>query len=472
MVMVRLLAGLLLAFVVGAAHAAGPVVVLEIQGAIGPASADYLERSLASAVEREASLIVIEIDTPGGLDTSMRHMIKNILASPIPVAMYVAPSGARAASAGVYMLYASHIAAMAPGTNLGAATPVEIGMTPRPSQPADEPRKGDGKADESDGKDSGKADESNAKGSRKAIPRNEDSMRAKQVNDAAAYLRGLAQMRGRNAEWAERAVRESVSLSAEEAVREDVVDLMARDRTELIAQLDGRSVSVAGTERTLQTKDAAVVELKSDWRTRLLAIITNPTVAMILMLIGVYGILFEFYSPGFVAPGVIGAISLLTGLLALHLLPIDYAGLALMLLGIGFMVAEAFLPSFGILGIGGVVAFVFGGILLIDTDAPGFGLPIAAVIGAAAGSFAIIAAIGMLAARARTRPVVSGREHMLGAIGVVLDTGTAQTFARVQGEMWQVQSSAPLAAGERVRVTDIDGLTLTVVPDQPGARRA
>jgi membrane-bound serine protease (ClpP class) len=375
--------------------------------------------------------------------------------------MYVAPSGARAASAGVYMLYASHVAAMAPGTNLGAATPVEIGMTPRPSQPADEPRKGDDKAEKAQAKDRDKA-----------VPRNEESMRAKQVNDAAAYLRGLAQMRGRNAEWAERAVRESVSLSAEEAVREKVVDVMAKDRTELLAKLDGRTVSVAGAERKIDTKDAAIVELVPDWRTRLLAIITNPTVAMILMLIGVYGILFEFYNPGFVAPGVIGGISLLTGLLALHLLPIDYAGLALMLLGIGFMVAEAFLPSFGILGIGGVVAFVFGGILLMDTDAPGFGLPIAAVIGAAAASFAIIAAIGMLAARARTRPVVSGKEYLVGSTGVVLDTGTAQTFARVQGEMWQVQSSAPLAAGERVRVTGIDGLTLTVVPDQRGARGA
>jgi membrane-bound serine protease (ClpP class) len=463
--MLRLLAGLFLAFVIaGAAHAAGPVVVLEIDGAIGPASSDYLERSLAAAEQREASLVVIEIDTPGGLDTSMRHMIKQILASPIPVAMYVAPSGARAASAGVYLLYASHIAAMAPGTNLGAATPVEIGMTPRPSQPPDEPRKGDDKADEKDAKD--------RKDGRRTVPRNEEAMRAKQVNDAAAYLRGLAQMRGRNAEWAERAVRESVSLSAEEAVREKVVDLMARDRTELLARLDGRSVKVASAEHKLATKDAAIVELKPDWRTRLLAIITNPTVAMILMLIGVYGILFEFYSPGFVAPGVIGAISLLTGLLALHLLPIDYAGLALMLLGIGFMVAEAFLPSFGILGIGGVVAFVFGGVLLLDTDAPGFGLPIAAVIGAAAGSFVVIAAIGMLAARARTRPVVSGKEYLLGATGVVLDTGTAQTFARVQGEMWQVQSSTPLATGERVRVTGIDGLTLTVVPDQRGATGA
>jgi membrane-bound serine protease (ClpP class) len=457
--MVKLLAVLLLVIFAGAVHAAGSVVVLELDGPIGPASADYLQRSLKTAAERKATLVVIEIDTPGGLDTSMRHMIKDILASPVPVAMYVAPSGARAASAGVYLLYASHVAAMAPGTNLGAATPVEIGMTPR--SPADEPArpaaKGKRGAEPSKEKDS--------KDSDKAVPRNEESMRAKAVNDAAAYLRGLAQMRGRNAEWAERAVREAVSLPAQDAVREKVVDVLAKDRAELLAQIDGRSVTVAGANTTIRTADAEIVELKPDWRTRFLGIVTNPTVAMILMLIGVYGILFEFYNPGFVAPGVIGGISLLTGLLALHLLPLDYAGLALMLLGIGFMVAEAFLPSFGILGIGGVVAFVFGGILLIDTDAPGFGLPLAAVIGAGAASFAIIAAIGMLAARARGRPVVSGREYLLGDTGVVLDTGTAQTFARVQGEMWQVRSSTPLTVGERVRVMSMDGLVLTVEPD-------
>ncbi len=453
--MLRLLAALLLALA-GAAHAAGPVVVLEIDGPIGPASADYLERSLRSAVERHAELVVIEIDTPGGLDTSMRHMIKDILASPIPIAMYVSPSGARAASAGVYLLYASHIAAVAPGTNLGAATPVQIGGAPPPSPPDEAPDRPRGK-----GKDDKKESD--------RVPRNEESMRAKQVNDAAAYLRGLAQLRGRNAEWAERAVRESVSLSAQEAVRENVVDLMARDLTELLARLDGRKVNVGGDERALHTEGAEVVRLDPDWRTRFLGIVTNPTVAMILMLIGVYGILFEFYNPGFVAPGVVGAIALLTGLLALHLLPIDYAGLVLMLLGIGFMVAEAFLPSFGILGIGGVVAFVFGGILLIDTDAPGFGLPLAAVAVAGAASFAIIAGIGMMAARARGTPVVSGREQLIGSTGVILETGTAQTFARVQGEMWQVQSSIPLAPGERVRVTDMDGLTLTVVPERQQA---
>jgi len=326
---------------------AKPVLSLDLDGAVGPATADHVARGLKHAAEENAQLVVLRMDTPGGLDTSMRAIIKDILASPVPVATYVAPSGARAASAGTYILYASHIAAMAPGTNLGAATPVAmdvpgLGAPPKPGEEG------------------------------KPAPR--DAMADKVMSDAAAYIRSLAQLRGRNAEWAEEAVRKSVSLSAREALQQKVIDLVADDTTHLLKQVDGRKIRLAsGSEVVLATVGAGVVKFEADWRTRLLTAITSPGVALILMMIGVYGLFFEFYNPGFGVPGVVGAICLLLGLYALQQLPVNYAGLALIVLGIAFMVAEAFVPSFGILGLGGIVAFVFGAVILIDMEVPGFG---------------------------------------------------------------------------------------------------
>ena len=331
---------LLLGITPGGQAAPGAVWVLGIDDAIGPASADYLVRSLDQAQAQRAQLVVIRMDTPGGLDSAMRQMIKAILASPVPVATYVAPSGARAASAGTYILYASHVAAMAPGTNLGAATPVQIGGPPGPGKD-----------------DKGKNGE-------------EETLARKQVNDAAAYIRGLAQLRGRNAEWAEKAVREAVSLSASEALRLNVIDQVADDLPDLLRKLDGKTFIVAGQPQQLHTTDASLVEHLPDWRTRVLAVITNPSVALILIMIGVYGLLFEFMNPGSAVGGVVGGVCLLMALYALQLLPVSFAGVALILLRIAFMIAEAFLPSFGVVGFGGIVAFVVGALILIDTDAP------------------------------------------------------------------------------------------------------
>ncbi|MDZ4193555.1 MAG: nodulation protein NfeD, partial [Pseudomonas sp.] len=378
------LCALILCGSVGASAAPGAVVRLQVDGVIGPASADYLVRGLAKAVDEGAQLVLIQIDTPGGLDTSMRAIIKAILASPIPVASYVAPGGARAASAGTYILYASHIAAMAPGTNLGAATPVAIGMPGTPSKP---PGEGKGEA----GKD-GAAEQSPT-----------DAMTAKQVNDAAAYIRGLATMRGRNAEWAEQAVREAVSLSAEEALAQKVIDYLATDLADLLRQLDGKTLQAAGVDQILAIAGAPLISHAPDWRTRLLAVITNPSVALILMMIGIYGLFFEFSNPGSGIGGVLGGISLILALYALQLLPVNYAGVALILLGIAFITVEAFLPSFGVLGIGGVVAFVFGALILIDTDVPGFGIPLALIVTLALTSTGLILAILGMAVKARRR---------------------------------------------------------------------
>jgi len=414
------------------AHAAPPpVFVVPLEGAIGPASADFVGRAIKRAAKDKAQLVVVRMDTPGGLDTSMRELIKDILASPVPVATFVAPSGARAASAGTFILYASHVAAMAPGTNVGAASPVAIGA---PQQPRPD-----------------KAEQKGKSADKSSDP--VDTMTRKVTNDAVAYIRSLAEMRGRNADWGERAVREAVSLPAQEALKLKVIDHVAADVPDLLEKLG--------------KKDAQIVHVEVDWRTKILGVITNPSIAYIMILIGVYALVFEFMNPGLVLPGVVGAICLLLALYAFHLLPVNYAGLALILLGIAFMVAEAFLPAFGSLGIGGLIAFVIGSVILFDDTAlPGFEIPYGLIAGVAAASAAFLFFVIGLAVRNRRRPVVTGREYLIGASAEAIEDFDAEGWARVQGETWRVRSKGPVRRGERLKVRSIEGLVLNVEADR------
>jgi membrane-bound serine protease (ClpP class) len=429
-------------------------IVLEINDAIGPATSDFFTRTLKDARERKATLVILQMDTPGGLDSAMRDMIRAILASEIPVVTYVAPSGARAASAGTYLLYASHIAAMAPATNVGAATPVQIGGAPAEPQrqPKDEPKD----QPKGESKDKSKDDERAQPGT---------AMERKAVNDAIAYIRGLAELRGRNVEWAEDAVRTAASLSATAALEQKVIDVIAADIADLLRQIDGREVKTSTGMLRLATRELVVERVQADWRTKLLAVLTNPNVAYLLMLIGVYGLLLEGYSPGAIVPGVVGAISLLLALYAFQVLSVNYAGLGLMILGVALIVAEAFSPSFGALGLGGIAAFVFGSVILLDTEVPGFQVARTLIAGVALAGAVVMLGTAMMFARSRRRSVATGREQMLRENAVAMEDFQTMGFVRVHGEIWRARSAAPIKEGQRLRIVRIEGLTLEVAPD-------
>jgi membrane-bound serine protease (ClpP class) len=416
--------------------------LIDVRDAIGPATSDFFVRSLGQAQQRKARMLIVQMDTPGGLDSAMRDMIRAILASPVPVVIYVSPSGARAASAGTYLLYASHIAAMAPATNLGAATPVEIGAPPSPS-----PR--DGK-DEKD----------------KAEPEPATALERKAINDSVAYIRGLAELRNRNAEWAESAVRSAASLTASAALDQRVIDVIAADVADLLKRIDGRTVKVSTGQVQLATAGLEIEHIESDWRTKLLAVLTNPNVAYLLMLIGVYGLLLEGYNPGSFLPGVVGAICLLLALYAFQVLSVNYAGLALILLGLALIVAEAFAPSFGSLGLGGVTAFVVGSIILLDRGVPGFEIARALIGGVATAGALIALLIVMYFTRARRKPVVTGAEQLLKEPAVAMADFDNTGPVRIRGEIWNAMTRQPVKNGQRLRVIRVQGLTLEVEPEE------
>jgi membrane-bound serine protease (ClpP class) len=432
--MVRVLIWLLLICCPVTVSASQAVWLLDIRGAIGVATAEYVESGINKAHTEQAQLIVLRLDTPGGLDLAMRQIIQRILSSDIPLACFVSPQGARAASAGTYILYACHIAAMSPATTLGAATPVQMGTASPALSPED--------------KDQGT---NNA----------ETAMQRKIISDATAYIEGLAQLRGRNGDWAKKAVREGASLPAEQALQQQVIDILATNIDDLLAQLDGRQVRVQQQHITLALTDAPLIGYQASWRHQFLSVLTNPNVAYILLLLGMYGLFFEFSNPGMAVPGITGALCILLALYAFQVLPVNYAGVAIILLGMGLMVAEALAPSFGVVGIGGVVALVIGSVILFDSPYPEFqlALPVIAAVAVCSAGFTFFI-VGMLLQN-RRNPVVSGTTTLLGQTAQ-LERFDQQLMLHVEGEWWQVTATQPLQAGDWVQVQAVNGLILQV----------
>jgi membrane-bound serine protease (ClpP class) len=430
-------------------------VVLEIDGAIGPATAGYVSQAIATVDANDTGIIIIRMDTPGGLDSSMRDIIRAILASPVPVAAYVAPSGARAASAGTYIVYASSIAAMAPGTNLGAATPVQLrGLPLLPEPEPSRPTKG------TEGR------EPSASSKTQSAPGGEpdDAESRKILNDATAYIRSLADLNGRNADWAAEAVRRAVSLPASDALKLHVIDVVADDIPDLLRQIDGRTVTVQGRQVQLATTGLTTELVVPGWRTQILAVITRPDMAYLLMLLGMLGLAFELATPGTVLPGTIGAISLFVGLFGLNLLPINYAGAGLVLLGIALLVTEAFVGAFGVLAVGGLASFIIGSLMMFQENAPGFELSLSVVLGAAIASTAFCLLVIAMLLRSRRRPVVTGGEALIGAEGTTVEWEGMSGRVRVAGEIWLAKSLQTVQAGDPIKVIKRDGLLLIVEP--------
>lgn len=455
------LAGLSMA---SAARADGTAVMIDLEGPLGVATAEYIIDSIEEAAERDARLVIIRMDTPGGLVEPMRDIVQAILASPVPVATWVSPGGARADSAGTYILLASHIAAMAPTTHLGAATPVSLGGGDPPEDRSPFDRAPEDETGDPEERAADENDEAAEEEDAHEPPAPDSAMERKVLNDAIAYIRGLADAHGRNADWAERAVREAATLTASEALEQNVIDVIAADRSELLEKINGREINLQNASATLDTEALEVERIEPSWRIKLLSTISNPEIVLLLVAIGIYGLLFEGYNPGAIVPGVVGVICLLLAAYALQVIPVNYAGLALIVVGIALIVAEAFIPSFGALGLGGIAAFIFGAIMMFDSGVPGFGISITFVV-----SLAVIAGGGLLLlvtylVRLRNRGAVSGKGSIVGGTAVAMEDFEGKGRVWLEGEAWYAVSDRPVRKDQFVVVRRLDGLTLTVEP--------